>query len=198
MHFAVPRTSVCCSFLPDAHESIPPTFLLTSLTPVPSSFFFQRFPALTFFSFSPPSGLFFCLPAKHLFLSFCSSALWYVNHKRFLPPHHTDASTESTTCTEQIVSARSVLRPAANRAYFWKKQLEGKTHRRCSPTPGAGSGALLPCAKCSHVCKSWGSEANCAFFSKLNSQNNRLNHAWTSAQVKSHWNIRLKQGQVSP
>lgn len=136
MHFAVPRTSVCCSFLPDAHESIPPTFLLTSLTPVPSSFFFQRFPALTFFSFSPPSGLFFCLPAKHLFLSFCSSALWYVNHKRFLPPHHTDASTESTTCTEQIVSACSVLRPAANRAYFWKKQLEGKTHRRCSPTPG--------------------------------------------------------------
>lgn len=144
------QTTVCTSLFPEplfvAHFCLTlmnpflPLFCSLHSLPFPPPFFFffsfQRFPALTFFSFSPPSGLFFCLPAKHLFLSFCSSALWYVNHKRFLPPHHTDASTESTTCTEQIVSARSVLRPAANRAYFWKKQLEGKTHRRCSPTPG--------------------------------------------------------------
>lgn len=73
--YALRCSQNCCSWIHSSHFSV-----LFTQTPIPSSvffLFFQRFPALTFFSFSPPSGLSFCLPAKHLFLSVLQpSGMW--------------------------------------------------------------------------------------------------------------------------
>lgn len=173
-----PEPPFCCLFLPGAHESFPHIFcslhsLTPSFSPLLSPFFFfcQQFPALTSFSFFPPSAwssisqpsifsLFSVLQPFSIWITIISSL-----HSILMP-------------TEKAPQVQNRL---SLHAHFWDMPLKepaisqnSNQRRKPTQTPQphtrAGSAAPWTPAKSGQACKPRGSEAKLALFSKLSSQ----------------------------